>query len=262
MMTPYQVLGLEEGAPFDEVRRKYKDLAKLYHPDRHQKANEDERKKKEEYFKKVTVAYQVIVDELEKEDLRKNTMPTYNWGAMKEVLMNTFVDVATKYLTRKEHHISVPVTLEDTYMKKRKKLQIFLKGVEDPVIVHVVCDRCHTKVDVVTNDGEVHQINMELQVQDHSLFYIQDQEVYANVVLQWDEYIEGKSISCTFLDGTDVVIHVTPFTQPEQPFDHPSGKFKVHVSITGPSKDDWLHIDEKDRNHILNIFQKLRAVKS
>ena len=31
--SPYAVLGLKEGAPFDEVKKRYRELVKKYHPD-------------------------------------------------------------------------------------------------------------------------------------------------------------------------------------------------------------------------------------
>ena len=31
--NPYDVLGLKEGAPFDEVKKRYRELVKKYHPD-------------------------------------------------------------------------------------------------------------------------------------------------------------------------------------------------------------------------------------
>ena len=31
--SPYDVLGLKEGAPFDEVKKRYRELVKKYHPD-------------------------------------------------------------------------------------------------------------------------------------------------------------------------------------------------------------------------------------
>lgn len=31
--SPYDVLGLKEGTPFDEVKKRYRELVKKYHPD-------------------------------------------------------------------------------------------------------------------------------------------------------------------------------------------------------------------------------------
>lgn len=60
----FQALGLKPGAPIQEVRRAYRDLAKRWHPDRHQQRTSRERRNAEERFKEVTAAYRRISREL------------------------------------------------------------------------------------------------------------------------------------------------------------------------------------------------------
>jgi curved DNA-binding protein len=52
----YQVLGLNQSATFDEVRRAYRILARRYHPDL------NPGKQSEERFKQISLAYQVLSD--------------------------------------------------------------------------------------------------------------------------------------------------------------------------------------------------------
>ena len=54
----YDVLGLERGTEFKEVRKRYKELAKEWHPDHHQ--GEEEKLEAQEKFMKYNNAYKVL----------------------------------------------------------------------------------------------------------------------------------------------------------------------------------------------------------
>lgn len=55
----YRVLGVSRDASKDEIKRAYRKLAKKYHPD----LNKDNAKAAEEQFKKVSEAYEVLIDD-------------------------------------------------------------------------------------------------------------------------------------------------------------------------------------------------------
>ncbi|CAI8011233.1 DnaJ homolog subfamily C member 22 [Geodia barretti] len=54
----YDVLGLEQGTEFEEVRKRYKELAGKWHPDHH--LGEQMKKKAQEKFMKYETAYKVL----------------------------------------------------------------------------------------------------------------------------------------------------------------------------------------------------------
>lgn len=56
----FRALGLKPEASIHEVKRAYRDLAKRWHPDRHQQRTSHEKKNAEERFKEITVAYRRI----------------------------------------------------------------------------------------------------------------------------------------------------------------------------------------------------------
>ncbi|MBL8878288.1 MAG: DnaJ domain-containing protein [Phycisphaerales bacterium] len=56
-MDPYEILGLARSASADEIKRKYRELAKRFHPDRNPNDKSAERK-----FKEVQAAYEVLGD--------------------------------------------------------------------------------------------------------------------------------------------------------------------------------------------------------
>ena len=64
----YSVLGLQSGASIDEVKRAFKKLAILYHPDKQRNKSEAEKKEAEEKFKEINEAYSVLSDPKKKQD--------------------------------------------------------------------------------------------------------------------------------------------------------------------------------------------------
>lgn len=53
----YRVLGVVYGCPMEEVKKKYRNLALTYHPDR---VPPEEKKNAEEKFKQISEAYEII----------------------------------------------------------------------------------------------------------------------------------------------------------------------------------------------------------
>jgi molecular chaperone DnaJ len=61
MKNYYESLGVERGASSDELKEAYRNLAKEWHPDKHQ--GTDEAEEAEEKFKEISEAYAVLSDE-------------------------------------------------------------------------------------------------------------------------------------------------------------------------------------------------------
>lgn len=63
MRNPYQILGVPETASMDEVKKAYRKLSRIYHPDAN--VNNPNKDQAEAKFKEIQAAYQQIVDEKE-----------------------------------------------------------------------------------------------------------------------------------------------------------------------------------------------------
>lgn len=59
MKNYYQVLGIDKGANQEEIKRAFRRMASLYHPDH----NPQDPKEAEEKFKEINQAYEVLSDE-------------------------------------------------------------------------------------------------------------------------------------------------------------------------------------------------------
>ena len=63
MRNPYQILGVPESADMDEIKKAYRKLSRIYHPDAN--VNNPNKEQAEAKFKEIQAAYKQIVDERE-----------------------------------------------------------------------------------------------------------------------------------------------------------------------------------------------------
>ncbi len=62
MTDPYRVLGVPPTASEEEIKKAYRKLSRMYHPDSNMNKSEYEKKQAEEKFKEVQTAYEDIID--------------------------------------------------------------------------------------------------------------------------------------------------------------------------------------------------------
>lgn len=77
MSDPYQVLNVDRNASMDEIKKAYRKLSRIYHPDAN--INNPNKERAEEKFKKIQEAYQQIVYERE-HPYSSNTAGTGGFG--------------------------------------------------------------------------------------------------------------------------------------------------------------------------------------
>ena len=61
-MTPFEVLGVREDAPLDEIRRAYVDLARRHHPDHFAEASDVERERAMRRMQEINEAWRTVND--------------------------------------------------------------------------------------------------------------------------------------------------------------------------------------------------------
>jgi len=60
--SPYDLLGVAEDATTDEVKKAYREMARLFHPDRNSGSTGQDAKDRTEHFMKIKKAYEVLSD--------------------------------------------------------------------------------------------------------------------------------------------------------------------------------------------------------
>jgi DnaJ-class molecular chaperone len=84
MKNYYQVLGIDKGANQEEIKRAFRRMASLYHPDH----NPQNPKEAEEKFKEINQAYEVLSDEARRRQYDRLIHQRRPWS--REVTMEEF----------------------------------------------------------------------------------------------------------------------------------------------------------------------------
>ena len=118
-MNPYEILGVSKSSPSEEIKKRYKLLAKKYHPDR----NPNNKEESEEKFKELSKSYDILSDPDKKRNydlygtLNQNEMP----------MPNSFGFPFTNRHPSVTKHI-LPVSLEEIYNEKNIEFKIKTKN--------------------------------------------------------------------------------------------------------------------------------------
>lgn len=267
-MNPYEILELPRNATKSTIRARYKELAMANHPDKLHDLSPEEKAKKEEYFKNVTVAYQILLDHKARADIADTTDTIYNteywrdlWNKFsRQNVWDTFVDVATKYIKRKIHRVTLPVTLEEVWNKTAKKVQFFLKAVQEPIRVLVDCGKYpYTELEYESADGNYHNIQISMKYKEHDIYSIDDDGIlYACVYIDIHDYISGVTIDLPFLDGTEVHIPIPPFQDLAEELVIDEYKLRVQVGLNGIDKCKWDALSRREQCIFEEIIIKLK----
>ena len=127
----YEILGVNQDASTEEIKKSYKKLSLKFHPDRNVDKSEEEQKEAEEKFKEISVAYETLSDENKRKqyDLElKYGSSTFSSGGFNP--FGGFGHFAENFFNRKHNHVekgsdvqvNLNVTLDQIFHNKKGKI--------------------------------------------------------------------------------------------------------------------------------------------
>ena len=262
--NPYNVLGIPQGAAFTEVRAAYIRLAKAHHPDKLQHAVDIEAH--EEEFKRVTMAYKKI-------ESREKHGGTADWapgiddlggGQDWATIFKKIFRQAVSEINKRYHLIEVPVKLEEIHNKKIKKLEVFLRDMNDAVYVKVNCG----KWPETTIMHEGHIIKIRFSLKHHDVYHLDDilgtHDLYTTCHLTWAEYLTGTASNILWCDGkTRMLIDIPPLCDADLPIILKNrglwgdGNLYIKIHIKHPSVMVWDSMPVSDKKTLIELLATL-----
>lgn len=248
MDDPYTILGVSKSASLEEIKTKYKNLARLHHPDKLGHLPNAEKEEHEQYFKKVTVAYRFLIDHHSESGGCDSAYDPKSWyetwskldermqsedimATMSSFFKSSIFDAAKKFSEMKKaaaasegatapegnevHVVKLQVTLEEIHMHKRRKVRLFLKHEPVPVCVSVDCGK-YPVCDLICNtddDRELH-IQVELDPIPHDIYCNMEFDnifdLFCETTIDLHEYFVGTTRNLQYVDGSILCVNIPP----------------------------------------------------
>lgn len=252
--NPYDNLGLDPSSTCVQVKARYIKLAKQHHPDKLPPSlSDEERQHHEEKFKEITAAYRQIQESHGGSDEDTISM----W---KRVFHDTVTEIKKRY-----HTVHVPVTLEEVHARKSKKLELFLRGMTDPVYLRVNCGM-YPKCSMI---HEGHLIRVKMDLQPHTVYHLDNvlgtNDLYSSCDIHWHEYLQGLDTFIPWCDGrSSISLNIPAFARLDVPlvFEEKGlwgeGNLYVKLRLVPPDSELWQNLEGGLKETILNGLDAAR----
>lgn len=210
----YKILGINELANTEEVKKAYRKLAFKYHPDRNS-GNKDA----EEKFKNINEAYAVLIDtnkraqydtlgadfqhRFSQEDIFKN----FDFSLFEEF---SFGNIHNHKKSSKGRDIAYELTthLEDIIKTEEKTISYSLDGIHQQIKIELyagVSDgqklRIPGKGRLGVNGGPPGDFYIKIKILDHPLFRREGNDLYMDKEIKFSEAALGTQIEIPTIEG-------------------------------------------------------------
>jgi len=290
--NPYQILGLSINSSIEEVKRTYKLIALKSHPDKLNNIDDiEERNKKIKEFIEATNAYDKIIkgdinnfenfddfyyDDFNYDDFKftyEDWEETFN-NIRNSDLMKNLVNMYMKYKSKpaKKHNINVDIKYSDYFNINKKKLRLFLKGIEEPVYINLNCKQYPAcTINYIDDNDNEHEINIKMVfLNDKKInnnYYHKNEEneknkinLYYDLDIDTIDYIIGGIKEILFVNKEKLIINIKEFTN-EVIIDNygiNGGTLIIKFNYKPINKEIWNKLLDADKIEMIRILENLK----
>ena len=259
-MDCYKILGLSHGADIEDVKKAYRKIALQNHPDKvqHQDLTEDEKKEREEVFRKATGAYQAILNgkfDFCEDDIDFQYM---------DMFASTVSDLASKMFDyyqsnlNTNHTVNIQCSYGEIIRGVKKKCSI-----KDLSFI-VSCD----KYPKTTVFQEIHGITHEFLIifkllPSEGIKYIENNngsiDIHINVLINIYEYLKGSHRTFKMY-GKEYDITIPAFSKKTVELKEKNiegNRILCHIKPRLPTKEDMDLFSEEEYMRFIELIKKL-----
>jgi len=203
----------------------------------------------------------------------------------KDEIQKTFIDVAKMFFNKGirnrkyynpstsiiKHSIVLPISYYDLINTKKKKLQIILKGVNEPFNISILCKKeypCLTR-QYIDDDGIEHEIQIKMILSKNSPEKSKYKHVFNNdgtidlittTNINLYEYLSGTTKVINYIDGNYINIEIQPLKLNNIILENKGllgGNMIVNIKYVNIEQLDWDKLSNENKTELLNILKKI-----
>jgi hypothetical protein len=166
-----------------------------------------------------------------------------------------------------EHKIVLPVSYLDLHKKGKKKVRLFLKGVDEPVFLNIYCKKDYPYVErqYIDDDGKEHSIMIEMKIGRGGAYtHIAKEDgsidLITSVDVGWIDYLVGCVKHLEYIDGGFLEIHVRAFNTDKIVLKEHGlfgGDLIVNINIINIQEKEWKKLDENHKRKLIGILKMI-----
>ena len=291
--NPYEILGIPINSSIDDVKKAYKIIALKSHPDKLNNItdiNDKNRKVKE--FMDATNAYNKIINGSDSRfefndcdnewDFDNYKFTFEDWeetinSIRQSDLLKDLVSMFMKYKSKaRKHNISVDIKYQDYFTNNKKKLRLFLKGIEEPVYINLNCKKYPLSIiNYIDDNDNEHEIHIQMKLINdkeinNNFYHFDDnnddnhddrnKDLYYDLPIDTIEYLIGGTREFTFVNKEIIDIKINPFAT-ELKLDNygiNNGSLIIKFIYEPIKKENWDKLLDADKNEMVRILEKLK----
>ena len=282
--NPYKILGIPVGTSIEEVKKVYKSIALKSHPDKLNNISDvNERNIKIKEFVDATNAYNKIlkgdIDDYsfidEEFDFENYKFTFEDWeetinSIRQSDLFKDVVSMIMKFKSKvKKHNINVDIKYSDYFSNNKKKLRLFLKGVEEPVYINLDCKKYPSCIINYFDDNDnEHEINIKMDLINdlkinNGFYHYEDDELlnlYYDIQISTVDYLIGDIREIIFINKEKLEIKIEPFAKELEikGYGINNGNLIIKFVYNPINKENWYKLTDADRNEMVRILMKIK----
>ena len=296
--NPYKILGITRNTSIQEIKKLYKKIALECHPDKTLNEAENIRDIMNSKFKEATEAYKIIIDNPNidytnwDDNYYYENYENYNyndWFDMFSEFINT--NEAKSYITNIAeifrdnniiknkkfykfvnipliHKVNLNVTYKELINNTKKKIQLLLKNISEPVLITVYSFESFPYINkiYIDEDDVTHEIEIKIKIIKNELFthkIINNKiNIYYKLKYNLYDYLNGYTTRIKYIDDEYIDINIPKFISKkyeikDKGINGGSLIIKIKLRNSNINIDNWNKLKDTEKDNFNKILFRI-----